>query len=126
MANQVPDDEEVVREPHVRDDTELVLESRHDLVAQVLAVALVRAAQHQVAQESVRPLFVRVATEDLGYRELRQRVVVELDGDVRAFGDRECVVTGFGEVTKDVAHLRSRLQVVLVTVEAEPVRVRDQ
>ena len=69
---------------------------------------------------------MRGAAELLGDRELRQRVVVELDRDRRALGDQQRVVTRLGQVAEEVAHLGGRLQVVLVAVEAEAVRVRDQ
>ena len=50
VTDEVPDDEEVVREAHVGDDAELLFESRQHFVAEVLAVTLVRATNHEVAQ----------------------------------------------------------------------------
>ena len=50
VTDEVPDDEEVVREAHVGDDAELVFQSGQHFVAEVLAVALVRAANDEVAQ----------------------------------------------------------------------------
>jgi len=64
--------------------------------------------------------------ESVRNRELGQRVVVEFNRDRRALGDQQRVVTGLRKFTKEITHLRGRLQVVLVTVEAEAVGISDQ
>ena len=50
VADEVPDDEEVGREPHVGDDAELVVEPLADLGRQRVAVALPGALEGQVAE----------------------------------------------------------------------------
>ena len=59
----------------------------------------------------------------LRHRERRQRRGAELDLDVGALGDQQRVVARLGVVAEEVAHLLRGLQVELVGVELEPLRV---
>ena len=125
VSDEVPHHEEVVRESHVGDDAELVLESRATSSLRCSPYRSCAPRSSGRAATGWRPLCAS-RPELLGDRELGQRVVVELDRDVGALGDPQGVVTGLGDVTKEVAHLGGGLQVVLVAVESEAVRVRDQ
>ena len=58
----------------------------------------------------------------LGHRESRHQVSV-LETDTDALGNQQRVVAGFGQVAEDGPHLGRRLEVELVRVELEPVRV---
>ena len=119
VLDQVPDDEEVRREPHVVDDLELEGDPVDDLVAELLAPALLGPLQGEV--EQVGP----VVGEALGQGELGQQRLAELDLDVAALGDQQRVVARprvrlLGE---EPAHLVRGLEVVLLAVELEAGRV---
>ncbi len=126
MADEVPDHEEVVRESHVGHDVELVVQSLAHLVVQPVAVAVAGALVGELGQQAIRAFLVRGAAVLVGNRKLGQGVVVELDRDVGSFGDQQRVVARLGDVAEQVAHLARRLQVVLVAVEAEAVRIGYQ
>ena len=120
VADQVPDDQEVRAEAHVADDLELVREALDDRVGQPVAPAGPGALEGEVVQ------VVAVVLEALGQREVRQERLAELDLDVAALGDPERVVARLGHLGEQVAHLRRGLQVVLVAVELEAVRVAHE
>ena len=124
MADEVPHDEEVGREPHLRDDAELVVEPRALTAAgNGVAVALDGAARREVGEVGGRRLLVGADDELVGHRELRQRRLAELDLDVGALGDEERVVARLGQVAEERPHLGGGLQVVLGALELEPLRV---
>ncbi len=118
VAHEVGDDEEVRREPHRLHDAELELDPLEDLGARRMAVALLHAFEHQLTQ-------VGVFVVSLGHREARQRVVAELDLDVGALRDQQRVVARLLVVAEEVAHLRRRLQIELLGVELEALRIVD-
>ena len=66
-----------------------------------------------------------VVGEAVGHREVGQLRLAELDLDVGPLGDPQRVVARLGEVAEQVAHLRRRLQVVLLALELEPLRVAE-
>ena len=117
-ADEVPDDQEVVREPHLANRLQLELQALLELGRNLL-VALLEPALAQLDEvvERVAPF---------GRRELGQQDVPELDRDVAAIRDleraRERVLVA-GEVER---HLVGRLEEELVGVEAPVVRVLER
>ncbi len=126
VADQVPDHQEVGGEPHAGDDTELVVEALGHRCGQRRAVAGLGPCQGEVPQVGIGPLLVGVPRELRRHRELGQGVHAELDLDIGALGDEERVVAGFGELGEQGAHLRARLQVVLLPLELEALGIVDQ
>ena len=120
VADQVPHDQEVRAEPHVADDLELVGEAFDHVVGQLVAPALAGALEGEVLE------VLGVVGEALGQREVGQLRLAELDLDVAALGDPQRVVAGLGRLAEQVTHLCRGLQVVLVAVELEAVRVAHQ
>ena len=120
VLDEVPGDQEVRREAHVVDDLELVGDPLDDAVRQVVAPPPLGALPGQVLE------VLGVAREPLGQREVRQQGVTELDLEVGALGDPEAVVARLRQFAEQVAHLLRRLQVVLVALELESLRVGDQ
>ncbi len=78
-----------------------------------------------MAEVAVGPFVVVGSLVLPGNRELGQRVQTELDLDVGALGDEQRAVAGLGHLGEEVAHLRRRLEVVLLAVELEAVGVVD-
>jgi hypothetical protein len=119
VADEVPHHQEVGRKAHADDDAQLVLEPLGHGRGQGVAVAPVRPLQGELAQVVV------LRCHPLGEDEPGQLGLSELDLDPGPLGDGQGVVAGLGELTEQVAHLRRRLQVVLVALEAEPLGVVD-
>ncbi|CAB4567401.1 unannotated protein [freshwater metagenome] len=61
----------------------------------------------------------------LGNREARHEVTL-FERTLAPLRDRECVITGVGKITKNVPHLGGGLQVVLLRLELEPLRVMNR
>ncbi len=120
VLDQVPHDQEVRAEAHGGDDLELVAEAVGHLGRERLAPALRRPLEGQVAQ------VVLGGGHPRRQRELRQLGLAELDGDVGPLGDPQRVVAGRGHLAEEVAHLLRRLEVVLVALEVEALRVAHQ
>ena len=100
---------------------ELVREPLDDVVGQRRRPSARSApSQREVAQVG------GVVGEALGQREVGQLRLAELDLDVGPLGDPQRVVARLGQLAEQVAHLGGRLQVVLVAVELEPLRVAHQ
>ncbi|MDF9803148.1 hypothetical protein M2436_001695 [Streptomyces sp. HB372] len=119
--DEVGDDQEVPREPHLDDDVHLVL----DLLLPVVGDAVREAAAHADPDLLLEPGDLREAVRDL---ELRHEVLrLEHAGGVDLLGDQERVgaalLPGVGGV--DGVHLVRRLEVVARAVEAEAVGVRE-
>ncbi len=119
VAHEVPDDEEVRREPHRLDDAELVLDPLEHVLRRRTVVALLRAVDRELPQ-------VGVLVVALGHRERRQHRLAELDLDLRALGDQQRVVARVRRFAEHVAHLGGALDVEVVAVELEPVRLALQ
>ena len=114
-VDEVPDDQEVVGEPHLLDRLELVLQALRQLGGQ-LPVALLQAFLAQLDE-------VVEAVATLGDVEVRQQDPAELDLDVAALGDLERAphrVLVAGEVER---HLFRRLEIEVVGLELPVVRV---
>ena len=120
VLDEVPHDEEVGAEPHVRDDLQLVGQALGGLRRQRPAPPPLGPLEGQVAQ------VVGVDGEALGQRELGELGLAELDGDVGPLGDPQRVVAGRRHLAEQVAHLLRRLQVVLVALEVEPVGIAHE
>ena len=114
-VDEVPDDQEVVREAHLADRLQLELEPFLDLGRHVL-VALLEALLAELDE-----IVERIAA--LGHRVLREANRAELDLDRAALRDLERPRERsrvLGEVGR---HLRRRLEVELVGVELPVIRV---
>ncbi len=125
-ADEVPHDEEVGRETHVGDDTELIVEPFLHGGRQGAAVTLVCSLEGQMAQVGVGPLLVVRAFEFSRNRELRERVQAELDLDARPLGNEQRVVARLGNFGEQTPHLDRGLEVMLLAFEFEPLRVVDE
>ena len=97
IADEIPDDEEVVHVPHPADHGELVLQA-------LLHLALHRAvaAKRALEAQAVQVFVVRLA---VWHGEVRQVVLSELELDVAAAGDRGGVVKGLRRLGEEGAHL---------------------
>ncbi len=117
VVEQVGRHQEVAREAHLHDDRDLVL----GLLA-VLLRDTVREAPVQPPLDLLdEPARLGLA---LGHRGHRHQVAPLGELHVDAFGDREGVVAGLGEDAVPLgAHLGGALQVEVLRVELEPVRV---
>ncbi len=117
-VDEVPDDQEVVGEAHLADRLQLELEP----LAQLRRHLVVAALQPLVAE--LDEVLERVPP--VRGREPRQQDVAELDLDRAALGDLERAphrVLVAGEVER---HLRRRLEIELVRVEAPVIRVLER
>ena len=112
VADEIPHDQEVGREPHGLDDAELELDAFEHFGPGRDAVARLGAFDGELSE-------VGVFVVTLRRRERGQHRVAELDLDVGALGDEQCVVARLLVVREQVAHLLRRLQVELVGVELE-------
>ena len=120
VPDEIPDDEEVRREAHVRDDAELVLEALGHLGRQHRAVPVAGTLEREVAE------VLGVGREAGRQRELGQLRLAELDLDIRPLGDPERVVARDFPVREERPHLGRSLEVVLVRLELEALRVVDR
>ena len=120
VVDQVPDDQEVGAEAHLGDDPQLVVEPFQHRRRDGVAPPLLGALEGEVAQ------VLGVGGEGRRQRELGQLGRAEVDGDVGPLGDPQRVVARLGHLLEEVAHLGRRLQVVLVALELEPLRVAHE
>ena len=125
-ANEVPDDEEVGGEAHGPDDAELVVEPLEHGGGDGVPVALLCPLDAEMTQVLGGSVLIGLACELVGHGELGQADPAEVDLHVGPLGDEQRVVARFGELGEEVAHLRRRLQVVLFTLEFEPLGVVDE
>ncbi len=125
-SDEVPHDEEVRGEPHLRDHRELVVEPLAHDVGDRLAVASLRALEGELTQVDRRALLVGRTLDAIGHLELGQRGTTELDLDVRSLGDEQGVVARVDDVSEEMAHLRGGLEVVLLSVEPESLLVVEE
>ena len=117
-ADEVPDDQEVVREAHLADRLQLEPEALLEL-RRHRSVALLQAffAELDEVVEGVAPV---------GRREVRQVDDAELDRDGAALGDLERPPGRLRIVREVLRHLGRCLEVELVGVELPVVRVRER
>ena len=117
-ADEVGDDQEVIREAHLADRLQLELEPfaqlGRDLVVAPLEPLL--AELHEVVE----------GIPSVGCREVRQQDTPELDLDVAALGDLERAAQGVLPAREVAEHLRLRLEVEVVGVELPVVRVLER
>ena len=117
-ADEVPDDQEVVREAHLADRLELELQPLLQLGRDLVVAPL----QPVVAE--LDEIVERVAS--VGRRELGQQDVPELDRDGAALGDLERARQRVLVAGKVERHLGGRLEEELVGVELPVVRVLER
>ncbi len=115
-VDEVGDDEEVAREPHLHDDADLVFGLLADLVGDPRRVPLLEAGLDLFDEPALLGLAV-------GHGEAGHVVGAGVELDLTALGDQQRVVTGVGMLPKNLAHLGRRTDVVAVAVELEPLRV---
>ncbi|CAB5067676.1 unannotated protein [freshwater metagenome] len=120
MLDEVPHDQEVRREPHVRDDLELVRETLYHRWCEVVAPTLAGTLPREEVE------VVRVVLVALGNREERELGRAELDLDVRALCYPQRVVARLGIVPEEAPHLGGSLEVVLVPLELEALWVAHE
>ncbi len=117
-GDEVPDDQEVVGEPHLADRLELELEPLLELRRDAL-VALREPVLAQLDEVVEGVAAVR-------RREVREQDPAELHRDRAALGELERAGERLGIVREVRGHLRRRLEEELVGVEAPAVRVRER
>ena len=120
VADEVPGDEEVRREPHVPDGPQFVGQALHHRVLELGTPPASCPLEGQVLEVGVRVL------ESLRDRKVRKPGIAELDLHVAPFGDPQRVVARIGEVPEEFPHLVRGLEVVLLAGEPEPVRVAHE
>ena len=116
VAHEVGDDEEVAREAHLGDDTELV----GGLAAYIVGYAVGVAPREAALDLGDKP---RVLALPRGHGELRHEVGALVEGHLAALRDEQGVVAGLGQLAPDIAHLRGRLEVEVARIEAEALGV---
>ena len=121
MANQVPGDQEVGAEAHVLDDFELEDQPVGNGIVQLGAPPFFRPLHGHVQQ-----VVIRVVVELRGDWEVRQLRVAEFNFNITPLGNPKAVVTSLRKLSPLVAHLLSGLEVVLIAMELEPVRITHE
>ena len=114
-ADEVPDDQEVVRETHLLDRLQLELETVLEL-GRDGSVALLQAFLAELGEVVERVAVVRG-------RELREPDLAELELDVQPLGDLEARAKRLRVVREVRSHLGGALEVELVGVELPAARV---
>jgi hypothetical protein len=120
--DQVPDHQEVPSEAHVADHAELVLDPPGDLRRHG-AVPLRRAVVDELSEILLERGFVGGPKLRQMEPLIRGHPVPVQELDVAHLRDLEGRVAGLGELGEDGAHLLGALQVVLLGVELQPLRV---
>ena len=112
VLDEVPDDQEVGLEAHLRDHPELEVEALHGLGRDRVAVALPQPLEGQLPQHLP-------GLDALGGREARQQQLAELHLELAALRDLERGRDRLGHVGEVLGHLVGALQEELVGVEAQ-------
>ena len=116
-VDEVRDDQEVAGVPLRGDDLDLVLGLLADLVRDAAGVALVQAGLDLGDEPGLLVVALRAG-------EARHEPALALgEADVALLGDQQRVVTRLRQLLPHLAHLGRGLDVELVRVELEPVRV---
>ncbi|OPZ56407.1 MAG: hypothetical protein BWY91_00398 [bacterium ADurb.BinA028] len=119
-VDEVGDDEEVARVTLAEDDLDLEVSPLLHGGRDAAGVTLVQPALDLLDEPGGLRLPLRtgesghVATLLLG------------EGDVTLLGDQQRVVARLGQLTEQLAHLRRRLEVELLSIELEPPRVHER
>ena len=116
VLHQVGGDQEVAREAHLAHHADLVLGLLAVRLGDAVREAGVQAALDLLDQPGVLALA-------LGHGEPGHQVRALVELHVHPLGDRQGVVAGLREVPPEVAHLGGALEVEVLGVELEPVRV---
>ena len=129
VADEVPDDEEVPRVPHLVDHLDLVLEATGVLVDRLTKPSgrgELLQARHPLREAFARDVLeVRVEREPFGDAKRRQVILPLRDRDVAALGDEHRVAKRLGVILEDSRHLLGRLQEELIAGVAKALRVVD-
>ena len=112
VADEVPDDQEVGLEAHLRDHPELEVETLPRLGRDRVSVAAAQPLGRELAEHLAR-------LGALGRREARQQQLAELDLHLAALGDLERGGDRLRHVREGLGHLVGALQIELVGVEAK-------
>ena len=116
LAHDVPDDQEVALEREAADDAELVVELRARLGRDLPAVALARALEGELAQDTGKCL-------PRGEREVGEGVAEVLELKGAALGDGERVRERAGEIGEALGGLGWGVEVALGVGQEDPTRV---
>ena len=120
--DQVPDDQEVSGEPHLGDDAELVVDAPADVVRE-RRVSGRRAFVDQLAEIALQVLAVRRLEPRQVEPLIGRRAVPVHQVELHPLGDEQRVVAGLRQFVEDPSHLLRALQVELLRVELQPLRV---
>ena len=119
VTNEVPHDEEVRGESHVADDLQLVGEALHDRLGNLVAPPLRGALAREMFE--VRAVVGKARRN----RKVGQDVLAELDLGVGSLCNPQRVVTRIRCVAEQLPHLGRGLEVVLLPLELESLRIGD-
>jgi hypothetical protein len=124
-VDEVPDDEEVAREPHLLDDRQLGGQPGPVLIDVELAAARrqVREALLEAAPGDVADVAVEGVT--LGHAVLGQEGLAEVELDLAPLGDRDGALERLGHAHEVLVHLARRLQEVAVDRVLHPLLVGE-
>ncbi len=125
-ADQVPDDHEVPGEAHRGDDRELVVQALADL-GRDRPVATLGALVHELAQVRLEVLaFGRLEPRHVEDVFFVHECLLEVWDELDRLRDLQCGVACLRVVAKEVAHLLRGLDVELLGVELQPLRVGEE
>jgi hypothetical protein len=118
-VDEVGDDQEISRVPLFEDDLGLVASPLRRILRDTVGVAEAEPPFDLLDEPGLLVLPRRAG-------EPRHVAAFALDEvDLAALGDEQGVVAGLGELAEEVAHLLRRLEVELLRLELEPVRVHE-
>ena len=92
MLNEVPNDQEVRREPHVGDDLEFIDQTLDDVIGNSLAPTFFRTFECEMTE------VLRAIGKALGKGKVRELRISEFDFNIAPFRNPERVVAGFGNL----------------------------
>ena len=126
-VDEIPHDQEVPGEPHLRDDRQLVVDAGGHLGRDGSLVAVLGPALDELAQVAVQ----RFAGRGFESRQpiLRHAVdqhTLELGEQLDACGDLEGLIARLGQLGEDPSHLGRALEVEVLGVELQTLGVRLQ
>ena len=121
-SDQVPHDQEVPGEAHLGDDVELVVDAPADVVGHA-RIARGRALVHQFAEVAFEVLAVRRLEPRQVEPLVDRRAVAVHQVEVDPLRDQQRLVTRLRDLMEDPPHLLRALQVELLRVEPQPLRI---
>ena len=124
VFDEVPYDQEIGRESHLRDHFELVVEAGAQARIVCDPVFVEPFAQPKLAElAQILGIASRGVVRFARHGVLRQMKDLFGNPDVDPIGDARRILTGLGIVAPQVVHLRRALEIELIGVEFHPVRI---